>query len=341
MSSQGHTTILMGTAGPLVGSKFDIGTGGLVIGLDKQKRIAVTTDTRELSVGLVRITAAPDGTYALDAIGGGGAVTVDGSPVRKTVLLTRLHVIEVGEGVEFVFRRSTGTPQATPVQPAPSEPPKVRSPGAPVAGGTMVDGGAFGALPAIGRKTPGGVKAPPSPEPSNPPRPPLGTIVDGPVLADIPDPRLRRGQKTPAAQQEAAPSAPTPAKEAPRAPSAVPGPPAAPAPDATLMISASGRPGEPSPYEIMCVLPGMQTYRLKYGDNVVGRSEECDVVILGTAKVLSRRHAIIKVSNDSIEIVDLKGQNGTYVNGKRVDQAPLTVGTSFLLGNIKFALVKA
>lgn len=316
MSSQGHTTILMGTAGPLTGSKFDVGAEGLVIGLDKQKRIAVTPDARQLSVGLVRITAVPDGTFALDAIGGGGTVTVDGSPVRKTVSLTRLHVIDVGQGVEFVFRRSTGTPQATPAQPAPSETPRVRSPDAPVAGGTMVDAAAFDALPAIGRKTPGGAKAtppPPRPEPSNPARPPLATIVDAAALGDLPDPRQRRGKKTPAAQQ-----------------------------DATLLIPLSGRPGDLSPYEIMCALPevGMQTYRLKYGDNVVGRSDECDVLILGSAKVLSRRHAIIKVSSDSIEIVDLKGQNGTYVNGKRVDKAQLTVGTSFLLGNIRFALVK-
>jgi hypothetical protein len=341
MSSQGHSTILMATAGPITGSKFDVGAEGLVIGLDKQKRIAVTTDARQLSVGLVRITAVPDGTFALDAIGGGGAVTVDGSPVRRTVSLTRLHVIDVGQGVEFVFRRSTGTPQATPAQPAPGDTPRARSQSAPV--GTMVEAGAFDALPAISRKTPGAAKATPPPnvrpEPSNPPRQPLGTIVDDAALADIADPR--RGRKTPVAPQAAAPPAPPSVKEARPAPAAVPGPESMG--DATLQMPTAARPGDLSPYEIICALPqvGMQTYRLKYGDNVVGRSDECDVLISGSAKVLSRKHAIIKVSSNSIEIVDLKGQNGTFVNGKRVDKAMLTVGASFLLGNIKFALVKA
>jgi len=97
-----------------------------------------------------------------------------------------------------------------------------------------------------------------------------------------------------------------------------------------------------SPFELIVTLPklGVQTYRLKYGDNVVGRSETCDIQIRDAEMVLSRRHAIIKVSPKKIELVDLKGQNGTFVKGKRIETAILTVGSSFHLGPRKFGLLR-
>jgi pSer/pThr/pTyr-binding forkhead associated (FHA) protein len=36
--------------------------------------------------------------------------------------------------------------------------------------------------------------------------------------------------------------------------------------------------------------------------------------------------------------VDLKGQNGTYINGQRIESAVITPGTSFHLGILKFGL---
>lgn len=97
-----------------------------------------------------------------------------------------------------------------------------------------------------------------------------------------------------------------------------------------------------SPFELITTLPGIgvQTYRLKYGDNVVGRGEASDIQVPDAQMVLSRRHAIVRVSPDTIELVDLKGQNGTYINGKRIDTAVIAVGTSFHLGLLKFGLMR-
>ena len=436
MSTQGNA-VLMGTTGPVAGSKHELraDAGGTFIGLDSQKRVVVTTDPRQLGVSLAHITAI-EGNYKLDALGGGGSLTVDGSPVRGSVPLKRLHVIGVG-GVEFVFRRSAPATPAPAPQPAPvvSPPPTPPTPddksvtaprrvSAPLAGGTVVDGGAFGAIPGIGRNAPPannpapnvstdptnpvrpplgtmidaggfgeitdprqrkagmpgaaqppGAPTPPATPPSPPPKAPLGTMIDAGGLGEITDPRRRQAQYPPVNPPQPPAQQPPPAQPVPTVPPAPPAPPApppaaAPAPpalsaptaraqpavpppspavprgvanDATNVISTAGRPGDPSPYELMCALPGqgMQSYRLKYGDNVVGRSDECDVQVPDNEKVLSRKHAIIRVAVDKIEIVDLKGQNGTYVKGKRVDTAPLVVGASFHLGPIKFALLKA
>ena len=56
---------------------------------------------------------------------------------------------------------------------------------------------------------------------------------------------------------------------------------------------------------------------LKEGKNVAGRSRSSDVRVQD-AKV-SRRHAILHVSGETIELEDLGSLNGTFVNADRVD----------------------
>ena len=113
-------------------------------------------------------------------------------------------------------------------------------------------------------------------------------------------------------------------------------------PTAIIETAPDTSAGALSPFELIVTLPelGAQNYRLKYGDNVVGRSDKCDIQVPDANLVLSRRHVMIKVSRDAIELVDLKGQNGTFVNGNRVDTATIAAGTSFHLGTLKFGLLK-
>ncbi len=97
------------------------------------------------------------------------------------------------------------------------------------------------------------------------------------------------------------------------------------------------------PLELSINLPGVgpTTLPLKYGDNVMGRGAGCDVRVLDPEKWLSRKHAILKVAADRVELVDLNGSNGTFVKGVRISSAVLPPGSHFTLGpHFEFTLQK-
>jgi VWFA-related protein len=56
----------------------------------------------------------------------------------------------------------------------------------------------------------------------------------------------------------------------------------------------------------------------------VGRAEENDLVL--QSPLVSRRHARIECADGEFRLLDMGSANGTYVNGERVTDAPLTVG---------------
>lgn len=62
--------------------------------------------------------------------------------------------------------------------------------------------------------------------------------------------------------------------------------------------------------------PKSEDFRLKLGDNVIGRQEESDVLIQSIFS--SRKHCIITISDDnkSIIVKDLDTRNGTYINNE-------------------------
>lgn len=57
-------------------------------------------------------------------------------------------------------------------------------------------------------------------------------------------------------------------------------------------------------------------FQLKEGENLVGRTPECDIVL--TSNGISKRHCKIILSGKSISVVDLQSSNGTFVNGVRI-----------------------
>ena len=57
-------------------------------------------------------------------------------------------------------------------------------------------------------------------------------------------------------------------------------------------------------------------YVLKDGVNLVGRDDNCDVVI--DSQHISRNHISVVVKRDGVMIQDLNSRNGTFVNGLRV-----------------------
>jgi pSer/pThr/pTyr-binding forkhead associated (FHA) protein len=51
---------------------------------------------------------------------------------------------------------------------------------------------------------------------------------------------------------------------------------------------------------------------LAEGDNIVGRGDECAIVV--DADTVSRRHACITVTGGKVRVRDLDSTNGTFVN---------------------------
>ena len=76
-------------------------------------------------------------------------------------------------------------------------------------------------------------------------------------------------------------------------------------------------------------LPNGQTLRFKSSFHI-GRERGCDVEVVDTH--VSRRHAEVSMVNGIWSIRDLQSSNGLFVNGRRVDAAPIGQGADVTLG---------
>jgi len=75
---------------------------------------------------------------------------------------------------------------------------------------------------------------------------------------------------------------------------------------------------------------------LAEGPNVVGRDDGV-AVSLGGESTVSRRHAEIVRTGESLVVRDLGSTNGTFVNGVRVDSdSPLSLGDTVQFGAVRF-----
>ena len=54
---------------------------------------------------------------------------------------------------------------------------------------------------------------------------------------------------------------------------------------------------------------------------LIGRDEVCDIRI--PSHLVSRHHALIVISSDSVQLVDLGSTNGTFVDGRDIKQCDL------------------
>ncbi|HEY7115564.1 MAG TPA: FHA domain-containing protein [Tepidisphaeraceae bacterium] len=69
---------------------------------------------------------------------------------------------------------------------------------------------------------------------------------------------------------------------------------------------------------------------------VIGRRQDCDLMIpLGE---ISRKHCRIIRDADSLRIEDLGSSNGTFVNGRRVQEAVLEPGDTVQVGPVMFVM---
>lgn len=75
------------------------------------------------------------------------------------------------------------------------------------------------------------------------------------------------------------------------------------------------------------------------GQTSIGRHPDSDVFLDDVT--VSRRHAEIRRTAAGLEITDAGSLNGTYVNGERVDRAPLAEADQVQIGKYRMVLVTA
>lgn len=81
-----------------------------------------------------------------------------------------------------------------------------------------------------------------------------------------------------------------------------------------------------------------QRHLLYEGENLVGRSPDCRVVL--NEPTVSRSHAAIIISGDTIVIEDRGSRNGTHVNGKKVSRARVRRDDTVAFGIIEATITQ-
>ena len=79
-----------------------------------------------------------------------------------------------------------------------------------------------------------------------------------------------------------------------------------------------------------------KAFALPSNVTVIGRRHDCDLCI--PLMPVSRRHCQLSLNNESLTIRDLGSRNGTYLNGKRIDEATVQPGDYIKIGPLTFAL---
>ena len=82
-----------------------------------------------------------------------------------------------------------------------------------------------------------------------------------------------------------------------------------------------------------------QEIPLQNGRYILGRSEECQIVIPEAG--VSKQHAELEVENQGVFIADLKSSNGTFVNSVQVQESEIHLRDKVSLHTITFDIVKA
>lgn len=68
------------------------------------------------------------------------------------------------------------------------------------------------------------------------------------------------------------------------------------------------------------------------GTSTVGREPGCDVLL--NSPTVSRRHALVAPNGDGWIVRDLGSGNGTFLDARRVDEAPLPNGVAIRFGSV-------
>lgn len=109
--------------------------------------------------------------------------------------------------------------------------------------------------------------------------------------------------------------------------------------EATVGMSAPTPKAAPQKKYQLQVKDSGQRFNLKEGENTIGRSMECTVVINNES--LSRRHAAINISAEKMTIKDLGSSNHTFVDGNKIDsEQEISAGSKLKFGNIEAIIIE-
>ncbi len=178
------------------------------------------------------------------------------------------------------------------------------------------------------------------PQPSTP-QPPAAPPAGTPSAAPAPPPPAAPGPSQPPAPAPPHPAVPPPPPAPPPAPPVAPSPqpstPVAGNPDAEAKTMMAPIP-DFDEHPLVGLLVGIggtlkgEIYRVRAGENRVGRSDQCDIQLLDGQ--VSREHAIIGAEDGALYVVQKHETNPTFVNDEEVDEAvELSDGNSLRFGS--------
>lgn len=79
-----------------------------------------------------------------------------------------------------------------------------------------------------------------------------------------------------------------------------------------------------------------KAFPLPDSTTVIGRRHDCDLCI--PLKTVSRRHCQLNQNREAVTIRDLGSRIGTFLNGKRIEEATLKAGDYIRIGPLIFLL---
>ncbi|NLW82964.1 MAG: FHA domain-containing protein [Phycisphaerae bacterium] len=79
-----------------------------------------------------------------------------------------------------------------------------------------------------------------------------------------------------------------------------------------------------------------QSFTLPSNVTSIGRRQDCDFCL--PLSMVSRKHCELSLDQGQVMIRDSKSRNGTFLNGRRVDEARLNPGDLIQVGPVKFVL---
>jgi hypothetical protein len=115
-----------------------------------------------------------------------------------------------------------------------------------------------------------------------------------------------------------------------------------PEPPGETMVYRMPEPAEPAPppaRPVATLTVGGRTYELTGARTVLGRSKHCDLQVPDLN--VSRRHAEVRREGSAFVLADLGSTNGTFLNGRRVERAPLEDGDVITLGSTEVVFGRA
>jgi hypothetical protein len=81
-----------------------------------------------------------------------------------------------------------------------------------------------------------------------------------------------------------------------------------------------------------------ETFVLDGEETTIGRSPDCDIFLDDVT--VSRRHAVVRRSGDSLEIADLGSLNGTFLNRRRIEEGELDDGDELQIGKYRLTFLQ-